>query len=216
MVITVRLHDAKQKMINNAASKLSSEVFVNELVYADDSLLVDVNQEVPQEYIAYVAEAGREYGLSFNWKKLELLPVRASAKIRKPDGTLVKPAESMLYLGSLLAADGKITSELGRRMGMAQNDFAAFEKVWKHSALSRKKKLLIFSSCICLMLAYGIFTAHLTIAEFRRIDGFQTRCLRKILRISHAYYNRISNETVRQIASETRLSKRSSGSKCGT
>ena len=68
MVITVRLHDAKQKMINNAASKLSSEVFVNELVYADDSLLVDVNQEVPQEYLAYVAEAGREYDLSFNWK----------------------------------------------------------------------------------------------------------------------------------------------------
>ena len=53
-------------MISNAASKLSSEVFVNELVYADDSLLVDVNQEVPQEYIAYVAEAGREYDLSFN------------------------------------------------------------------------------------------------------------------------------------------------------
>ena len=165
MVITVRLHDAKQKMINNAASKLSSEVFVNELVYADASLLADDNQEVPQEYIAYVTEAGREYDLSFNWKKLELLPVRASAKIRKPDGTLVKPAESMLYLGSLSAADGKITSELDRRMGMAQNDFAAFEKVWKHSALSRKKKSFIFNSCICSMLAYSIFTAHLINVE---------------------------------------------------
>ena len=40
---------------------------------------------------------------------------------------------------SLLSADGCITSELGRRLGMASADFGILEKVWNHSTLQRLK-----------------------------------------------------------------------------
>ena len=80
----------------------------------------------------WIAEVGAQYGLAFNWKKLECLPIQTTAKIKTPDGTDVKTKESMTYLGSMLTADGRIDSELGRRIGLAQSDFSILEKVWKH------------------------------------------------------------------------------------
>ena len=99
----------------------------------------------------------------------------------QPDGKEIQAKDSMIYLGSLLAADGGIDSELGRRIGLAQADFDTLQKIWKHSTLKRPKKLRIFEACVCTNLTYGLFTAAFTAKAKRRIDGFQARCLRKIL-----------------------------------
>ena len=74
--------------------------------------------------------------------------------------------------------------------------------------MQRFKKIRIFNACVCTKLSYGLFTAHLSIKERRRIDGFQARCLRQILNIAHSYYSRISNETVREIARVLCLSEK--------
>ena len=57
-------------------------------------------------------------------------------------------------------------------------------------------------------LTYGLFTAAFTSKAKRRIDGFQARCLRKILKIPHSYYSRISNQTVLEIAAKVPLSEK--------
>ena len=43
---------------------------------------------------------------------------------------------------------------------------------------------------------YSLNSAWLNKAERRRLDGFQARCLRRILHIPHAYFSRVSNEQV--------------------
>ena len=181
---------------------------MKELVYADDTLLIDLQSDVLQLFMECVAEAGKEYGLSFNWKKLEVLPVRTEACIVKPDGTQVTNKDGIIYLSSLLSAGGRITSELGRRLGLAQSDFNALERVWKHATLIRKRKIQIFNACVCTKLSYGLFSAAMTATEQRRLDGFQARCLRRILKIAHAFYSRISNKTVLRLAGEVPLSEK--------
>ena len=48
--------------------------------------------------------------------------------IVESDGSVVKEKEAMVYLGSLLAADGQSTAELSRRLGMGMADYeAAYE-----------------------------------------------------------------------------------------
>ena len=69
-----------------------------------------------------VQEVGSEYGLALNWKKVEALPVRCEALIQTPKGNNVEQKESMQYLGALLSADVRVTSELGRRIGLAHAD----------------------------------------------------------------------------------------------
>ena len=50
---------------------------------------------------------------------------------------------------------------------------------------------------------YGLHTTWLTASQRRRLDGFQARCLRKILGIPPSFLSHIPNSTVLQ-AAETR------------
>ena len=76
-----------------------------------------------------VAEVGLEYGLALNPGKTEVLCCRCNDKVRSPDGAGVKQKESMIYLGASLSADGRVDSEVARRIGAARADFRTPEGV---------------------------------------------------------------------------------------
>ena len=57
-------------------------------------------------------------------------------------------------------------------------------------------------------LLYGLHTAWLAKAERRKLDGFQARCLRRILNIPPSYYSRVSNNSVLSTAGVRKLSDR--------
>ena len=59
-------------------------------MYADDTFIVDIEAATAEKVMQAIGRAGACYGLSFNWRKLEALPVRTEAKIQTPDGTFVK------------------------------------------------------------------------------------------------------------------------------
>ena len=52
-------------------------------------------------------------------------------------------------------------------------------------------------------LLYGLVCGCLTVAEKRRLDGFQARCLRQVLGIQPAFFSRVSNSTVRSRARQS-------------
>ena len=54
---------------------------------------------------------------------------------------------------------------------------------------------------------YGLAAGIYTKAELRRLDGFQAKCLRSILKIPPSQFSRVSNETVREKAGWKRASK---------
>ena len=63
------------------------------------TLVVDVDATRAQEFMNWIGKAGMNYVLSANWKKLEVLPLRCEAIIRKPDNDSVKQKDSIVYLG---------------------------------------------------------------------------------------------------------------------
>ena len=101
----------------------------------------------------------------------------------------------MQYLGAALSADGFCDNELARRIGMAKADFRSLCKIWRHSMLPWQRKLAIVM-LIESKLTYGLATVCLTIAQQRRLNGFQNRCLRSVLGIKSAFVSRISNAQV--------------------
>ena len=180
---------------------------MRELVYADDTLLIDSEAENLEIMMQCVADCGQEYGLSYNWSKLEVLCVRCSVDIRQPNGNVVTKKDSIVYLGALITHDGRSCSELNRRIGLAQVDFLTLQTIWGHSTVSRQRKLEIFQACVVSKLLYGLVAATLNAAERRRLDAFQAWCLRKIARIPHSYYSRVSNLAVRTMCEQTPLSQ---------
>ena len=79
---------------------------------------------------------------------------------------------------------------------MAHCDFRALVRLWRHTSLSRTRKLQAFDAVIKSKLLYGLAGAWLNTTERRRLDGFQNRCLRVIWGIKPAYVSRISNRDV--------------------
>ena len=53
-------------------------------------------------------------------------------------------------------------------------------------------------TCIVQALLYSLDSVHMTTAARKKLDGFQARCLRKILGVKSAYINRISNQFILQ------------------
>ena len=72
-------------------------------------------------------EVGAEYGLAFNWDKLEMMAVKQEVQILKFDGSPVKCKGNIIYLGSLLSSDGRVNTEISRRLDMAQEKLQLLE-----------------------------------------------------------------------------------------
>ena len=141
------------------------------------------------------------------------MPVRTQARIQNDEGDMVTCKPTLKYLGCVLAADGRVGPELGRRLAMARAEFETLRRIWAHSSLSRGRKLEVFNACVVSRLKYGLFTAVLYKADMRRLDGFQARCLRRIHGIRPAFYSRVSNATVLQCGSQRPLSEQISEQK---
>ena len=95
-----------------------------------------------------------------------------------------------------LTGDIHAQAELVKGIAMAKNDFLALSNVWRRSSLTWRRKLAIFSSLIESKLLYGLSSICLTVAQERKLNGFQNRCLRKIVGVAPAYASRVSNATV--------------------
>ena len=121
LVMTVLIRDAKQLFVGERGGAL---------VYADDTLLMDASRGSLEQYMRCVEEVGAEFGLTFNFSKLESMPVRCADVVQSPGGGEIPKKSSMVYLGGLISNDGKIDSELARRIGMAKSDFRSLQKVW--------------------------------------------------------------------------------------
>ena len=168
---------------------------------ADDTLLLAVSDACLNNFLHAVYQAGLRYGMELHPSKFQLISTSESTKVSAPaSDTTVTVASSMVYLGSILTADGSIHRELGRRIGSAKSDFDTLAKVWTHSSLTWKPKLQIYTSLIESKLFYALASCCLTRADERRLDGFQNRCLRKLTGIKSAFISRVSNTTVLQKA----------------
>ena len=82
----VLMHDAKG----------AKELEVSDLAYADHTLLLGTCPDNLHNFMTKIGEAGMEYGLVFNWGKLEILPVRTEAVIRKPDGGTIDKTKHLI------------------------------------------------------------------------------------------------------------------------
>ena len=155
MVMTVLLHDA-MSMLSEPAKAAYAKGDLWDVVYADDTLLMGVNDDHLNEYLHAVFAAGQKYGMELHWSKFQVLPTQCTAKIATPDGTNIEEKPSMEYLGTVLHADGSNDHELNRRIGMAKADFLKLSKVWSHSSCTWPKKVRIFSALIESKLLYTL------------------------------------------------------------
>ena len=195
MCMTIVMKDAAESL-SNADQTLLQNHELAALLYADDTLLLGRDAAGVQRYLDAVERAGSNLGLQLHADKFQLIQIGTSSSIRNSAGAVIQARDSMVYLGALISANGRMHAELARKLGAAHADFRALSKVWRHSSLSRRKKVQILNVVILTKLTYGIATAWLNTAERRRLDGFHCRCLRQIWGIKPPFISRVANKTV--------------------
>ena len=195
IVMTILMQDARALLSPKARAALE-DGSLSELLYADDTLVMGESASLVSEYGAAIEQAGAAYGMSLHWGKTQAMSVCTKDRIRRPDGSIIEKTGSLEYLGALLTADGRVDSEISRRIGVATGDFRRLQQLWNHAGLAVREKLHFFDSLIVSRLKYGLGTICLVTSQRRRLDGFYARCLRKILTIPAAFISRVSNASV--------------------
>ena len=186
------MHDAVS-LLSPAARLAHTRGSLTDIAYADDTLLIGACPQHVGEFLAAVSTAGKRYGMSLHYGKFHLVQVQCEGGLSLPGGGHLAPEAGMNYLGTILAEGGRISSELSRRIGIAKAELETLSKVWRHSYLTFKQKFKFYRSLVESKLLYSLSAACLTVADKRRLDGFQAKCLRQLLRIKPPYYSRVSN-----------------------
>ena len=141
-------------------------------------------------------ECGKNYGLQLNWDKIVLLRIRGQDPILDDSEKDMPIKDEAIYLGGLISADGSCSKEINRRIGEAKVAFQNMIMLWNHANLTRKEKLYIFDACICSKLLYELECLCFRRHDFKRINAFYCRCLRRILQIQPSFCSHISNAEV--------------------
>ena len=180
-------------------------VSINEVLYADDTLLLSSNARNLQTLLDAVVTEGAKYGLELNWRKTYQMGVSVLPTVVGPDGKTIECKRGVTYLGGLISCDGRASAEVIRRVGEGTAAFRQLSTLWSHANITRHRKLEIYLSCITSKIMYSLESLWLLQTDRARIDAFHYQCLRRILRIPPSFISRVSNETVLNLSWQTSM-----------
>ena len=167
---------------------LSGE-YINNLRYADDTVLIAESEEELQKLVDAVKEGSRVYGLEMNTKKTKTMIVRRDSNDGsrvniKVDGVTLEQVESYQYLGQIITEDGRCEKEIRRRIGIAKTNFLKMKDVLITKKLSMEIRKKILHCYIMSTLMYAAETWVINLADWKRLEAFELWALRKMMKVS--------------------------------
>lgn len=109
---------------------------------------------------------------------------------------VVKFVNAFVYLGSTVANNRNLKTEMNCRCGLAATAMQLLWKLlWRHCMISCKPKLCIYNALVHSILLHGSETWPLNKTVAARIDVFDSQVLGTIENIR--WYQRVSNEALR-------------------
>ena len=161
---------------------------INNVRYADDTVLVADSVEKLQDLVNTVNVASEEKGLRINRGKTECMVV--SKRNESPDCLVtlqqepVKKVEQFQYLGSVLTSDARCTTEIKRRIGIAKTAFRKMKNLLTNSRLSLQTRVRAIKTYVWSTLLYGCEAWTVSKAMEQRLEAVEMWCWRRMLRIS--------------------------------
>ena len=99
------------------------------------------------------------------------------------NGEEVEGVEEFAYLGAIVDKEGGGCKDIRNRLQKARGEFQRLWKVWAARGIGRRAKIRLFKTLVRPVLLYGCVTWKITKTDIRKLNSFQSQCLRRILRI---------------------------------
>ncbi|GFR65703.1 endonuclease-reverse transcriptase [Elysia marginata] len=171
---------------------------VNNIRYADDTVLIAENKDDLQKLLNIVEEESRKKGLELNSKKTEVMVISRKQEPPKCDifinDAKLKQQDKFKYLATIITSDSRNKNEIAARIAHAKTSFQKMRAVLTNKHISiqtRKRDLQCYIEPILL---YGCEAWTISKQMEAKLEATEMWFLRRMLRIS--WTERKSNETV--------------------
>uniref|UniRef100_A0A803U0M2 ribonuclease H n=1 Tax=Anolis carolinensis TaxID=28377 RepID=A0A803U0M2_ANOCA len=168
---------------------------INNLRYADDTILMAESEEELRSLITKVKEESAKAGLQLNIKKTKIMATRPIDNWQI-EGKNVEAVTDFIFLGAKITADGDCSQEIRRRLLLGRRAMANLDKILKSRDITLATKVRIVKAMVFPIVTYGCESWIIRKAEPRKIDTFELWCWRKILRVP--WTARRSNQSILQ------------------
>ena len=172
---------------------------LSDLDFAVDVALLEPDEEKATAALARLRRAGEEVGLVVSAEKTKVMSIgETSACVKDGESTLDK-VEKFNYLGSTVTPISFIDTALNIRIGKAANAFKILHNTWR-AKISLRTKLRIYRAVVIPTLLYASETWATTKKHEQRLDAFDSRCLRIILKTK--WWERRRNSDIRELTQQ--------------
>ncbi|KAK3773584.1 hypothetical protein RRG08_022293 [Elysia crispata] len=132
---------------------------INNIRYADDTVLTADSEEELQELLNKVVEESENKGLELNSKKTESMIITRKTSIPKCEIKIkentIKQANSFKYLGTQITSDGRNHQEIKSRIAQAKASFQQMKSIMTNIKMSIVVRKRILEAFIEPVLLYG-------------------------------------------------------------
>ena len=105
-----------------------------------------------------------------------------------------KQCQTFIVLGSKITADGDYSHEIKRLFLLGRKIMTTLDSILKSRDITLPTKVCLAKAMVFPVVMYGCESWTIRKAEFRRIDTFELRCWRKLLRVP--WTARRSNQSI--------------------
>ena len=166
---------------------------INNLRYADDTILMAEREEELKGLLMKVKEESVEVGLKLNIQKTKIM---ASGPITswQIDGETEETVSDFIFLGSKITPDGDCSHEIKRRLLLGRKVMTNLDSIFKTRDITLSTKVCRVKAMVFPVVTYGCESWTVKKAERRRIDAFELWCWRRLLTVP--WTARRSNQSI--------------------
>ena len=166
---------------------------INNLRYADDTILMAESKEGLKSLLMKVKEESEKPGSKLNIQKTKIM---ASGPITswQIDGETMETVTDFIFLGSKITADGDCSHAIKRCLSFGRKAMTNLDSILKSRNTTLLTQVHLVKAMVFPVVMYGCESQTVKKAEHRRIDAFELWCWRKLLRVP--WTARRSNQSI--------------------
>ena len=189
-------------MLDWMKQKLESRLLGKISIISDDTTLMEESEEL-KNLLMKVKEESEKVGLKLNIQKTKIMESDPITSWQR-DGEAVETVRDFSFGGSKITADGDSNQEIKRRLPLGRKVMTNLDRILKIGDITLPTKVHLVKAMVFPVVMYGCESWTIKKAEFRRIDAFQLRCWRRLLKVP--WTARRSNQSiVKEISPECSL-----------
>ena len=145
---------------------------INNLRYADDTILMAESKEELKSFLMKVKEESEKAGLKLNIQKMKIM---ASGPITswELDGETVETVSDFIFWGSRLTADDDCSHEIKRHLLLGGKVMTSLDSIFKSRDITLPTQVCLVKAMVFSVVMYGCESWTVKKAEHPRIDAFE-------------------------------------------